>query len=679
MSFLYPLFLIAGAALLIPIVIHLFNLRRYKTVYFPHTRFLKNIQLRSQKSSQLRYKWLLLLRLLFLASLILAFAQPFFVNKDAARMQDRLQVVYIDNSGSMSLKQGARRLLDIAKDAARQQMQKAPLGTKFLLLTNDRAVSYTPLSAEKAIAALNTIDLAAKHKTTKQVIAQVQGVVQTEAKDGADVYYYSDFQNRDAIPLSAQETEHIKLYGVVVRAADVYNVYIDTAYLTSPVLQAGKSNELVVRTKVYGDVPDELPVLQLAVNGQVKNAASLQIEEEKESIDTLSFQVDNANWQQIALTINDAALPFDDTFLISARSTPNLSVLVLNEQLPSPYLQAAFRAYNGFRLDNRKLNEPISNWKNYNLIILNEVTAINDGLATQLNEAMQAGKSICIFPGRTANYQQLSDGLNKLGDITITGLDTATQTAASIQRGSDLIQDLFEDIPANVQLPTANWHYSIHAGLAANQQSVFNFRNGDPLFARYTPSKAALYISSTGIDLTAGNFQGSYFFVPMLYQMATRAAGGNVYALSLGTQQPAYLPLDNADERNMIHLYSKGVDAIPAQRQEGAGLNVYLDEVVQQAGYYSLSAQGGDTVVVAVNQSRTESDLALTSLSTLKEHWKEGEAVWLTVDSISNMKAGTQYTSFPLWKLCAILAVIMLFVETIVLAGSLRKQSAATQ
>lgn len=679
MSFLYPLFLAAGAALLIPILIHLFNLRRYKTVYFPHTRFLKNIQLRSQKSSQLRYKWLLLLRLLFLVLLILAFAQPFFQNKNAARTQDRLQVVYIDNSGSMSLKKGARRLLDIAKDAARQQMQQAPLGTKYLLLTNDRTVSYTPLSVERATNELNNIELAAKHKTMKQVIAQIQGVVQAEAKDGADVYYYSDFQNRNTTIVEEGESKNIKLYGVVVRADEVTNIYIDTAYLTSPVLQSGKSNELIVRTKVFGEVPDELPVLQLSVNGQVKNAASLQIGEELQSIDTLSFQVDNANWQQIALSINDASIRFDDTFFISARSTPNLSVLVLNEQLPSPYLQAAFRAYNGFRLDNRKLNEINSNWKDYNLIILNEVTTINDALATQLNEAMRAGKSICIFPGRTTNYQQLSTGLSKLGDITITGLDTVTQTASSLQRGSDLIQDLFEDIPPNIQLPSAKWHYSISAGLAANQQSVFNFRNGDPLFARYTPTKAALYISATGIDLTAGNFQGSYFFVPMLYQMATRSSGGNVYALSLGSQQAAYLPLDKVDERNMIHLYSKGVDAIPVQRQDGAGLNVYLDEVVTRAGYYSLAAQGGDTAVVAVNQSRAESELAMTTINTLKEQWKNGDATWLTPDSITNMKAGAQYTSFPLWKLCAILAVIMLFAETHVLAGSLRKKSAATQ
>ncbi|HYD23068.1 MAG TPA: BatA domain-containing protein, partial [Flavipsychrobacter sp.] len=157
MSFLYPLFLVAGLALAIPVLIHLFNLRRYKTVYFPHTRFLKNIQLRSQKQSQVRYKWLLALRLLFLAALILAFAQPFFFGTDK-RDTKRIQAIYIDNSGSMSLKKDARRLVDMAKEAARRQIRNAAPGTKFVLLTNDGPVSYRPMPADKVLVGLGAID-----------------------------------------------------------------------------------------------------------------------------------------------------------------------------------------------------------------------------------------------------------------------------------------------------------------------------------------------------------------------------------------------------------------------------------------------------------------------------------------------------------------------------------------
>ncbi|MBW7913200.1 MAG: BatA domain-containing protein [Taibaiella sp.] len=164
MSFIYPLFLLAGLALAIPVLIHLFNLRRYKTVYFPHTRFLKNIQLRSQKQSQLRYKLLLALRMLFLLLLVLAFAQPYFAGADKQDTGNRLQAIYIDNSGSMSLKKESQRLVDIAKETARRQVRNAPPGTRFVLLTNERPVSYRPMPAEQAMAELGAIDISSSPK-----------------------------------------------------------------------------------------------------------------------------------------------------------------------------------------------------------------------------------------------------------------------------------------------------------------------------------------------------------------------------------------------------------------------------------------------------------------------------------------------------------------------------------
>jgi len=197
---------------------------------------------------------------------------------------------------------------------------------------------------------------------------------------------------------------------------------------------------------------------------------------------------------------------------------------------------------------------------------------------------LQQGQSICLFPGRTNNYNELNEGLQQLGDIHIEKMDTAVQTAASLQQGSDLVKDLFEQLPGNVQLPQANWHYIIRAGLSANQQSVLSFRNGDPFLAKYTPAKGQLYICATSADLQSGNFPGSYFFVPFLYQMAVQSRGGDVYALTTGSAQAAYLPLANADERNMVHLYGKGLDVIPAQRPSGAGLDVFAAQAVKNAG-----------------------------------------------------------------------------------------------
>ena len=69
---LYFLFLLA-----IPILVHLFQLRRFQKQYFTNVRFLKELSMQTRKSSVIK-KWLLLaVRLLLLACLIVAFAQPF--------------------------------------------------------------------------------------------------------------------------------------------------------------------------------------------------------------------------------------------------------------------------------------------------------------------------------------------------------------------------------------------------------------------------------------------------------------------------------------------------------------------------------------------------------------------------------------------------------------------------
>lgn len=671
MSFLYPLFLVAGLSLAIPVLIHLFNLRKYKTVLFPNTRFLRNIQLNSQKQSQVRYKLLLTARLLFLAALILAFAQPFF-SSNVAKQGHKLQIIYLDNSYSMSAKKGACSMLDIAKEAARKQVQHATPGTKFILLTNDKPTGYRPEAAEKVYSAINATEVSASAKTVDQVLSIAQSMLasgQEGASNGADLYYYSDFQ-QSAFPGKPDKalTRNITFYGLPVQSPEAADIYIDTAYLTTPVLQTGKSNFIIIHTRLEGDAPKENPVLNLSINGQVKSAASLNFGDKKESFDTLSFQVSNASWQKIELTVNDAGMRFDDTFRITARSSPDLSVLVLNEGQPNAYIQAAFRAYNGFRLNQTDIAAGPKDWKDYNLVILNGITRIDEALGKNINDALQKGQSICIFPGRTANFEAINEGLKQAGDLRITGVDTSAQTAGSIQQGSALVKDLFEQIPDNVQLPVANWHYIIASGLSANRQSVLSFRNGDPLLARYTPSAGQLYICATAADLQSGNFPGSYFFTPFLYEMAMQSGSSSVYAVTAGTQQPVYLTLAGAAGRNTVHIYGNGSDIIPPQRPDGAGIDVFAGQAVQQPGFYALGSPGTDTTLVAMNQNKLESILDMRDIPALEKQWAGDNIKWLSITDNGGITGADNNGSFPLWKVCVFLAIVMLLAETYLLA-----------
>jgi hypothetical protein len=111
MQFKHPELLYALFFLIIPILIHLFQLRRFQKVEFTNVKFLKSVKLQTRKSSQLK-KWLTLLtRMLLLACIIIAFAQPFIPNtEDFNDAQET--VIYLDNSFSMQAKGSNGSLLN---------------------------------------------------------------------------------------------------------------------------------------------------------------------------------------------------------------------------------------------------------------------------------------------------------------------------------------------------------------------------------------------------------------------------------------------------------------------------------------------------------------------------------------------------------------------------------------
>src|SRR5699024_9039418 len=183
MQFKHPEFLYALFLLLIPIIVHLFHLRRFKKEVFTNVKFLKKVESQTRRSSHLK-KWLTLLaRLLALAAIVFAFAQPFIPQSQQA-LKEKETVVYIDNSFSMQQKGKQGELL---KQAVQEVLQTLPDDMVLSVLTNDEEfrnetlaelknkllkIDYSPVEAD-----FKTINLRAKRifsqreETQKQFIA----------------------------------------------------------------------------------------------------------------------------------------------------------------------------------------------------------------------------------------------------------------------------------------------------------------------------------------------------------------------------------------------------------------------------------------------------------------------------------------------------------------------------
>ena len=102
MRFLAPGFLFALLAIAIPIIIHLFNFRKFKKVYFSNVRFLKLVQIQTSSRQHLKDRLILASRILALTFLVFAFARPYIPNPDQKNAyQEQVVSIFIDNSYSM--------------------------------------------------------------------------------------------------------------------------------------------------------------------------------------------------------------------------------------------------------------------------------------------------------------------------------------------------------------------------------------------------------------------------------------------------------------------------------------------------------------------------------------------------------------------------------------------------
>ena len=91
-----------------------------------------------------------------------------------------------------------------------------------------------------------------------------------------DAYLLSDFQRRIADMASAPADSSVKVHLLALKANATSNVFIDTCYLESPVVQLGSPNELIVSLRNSGEKPVENIPVRLTINGYQRHSPAFR-------------------------------------------------------------------------------------------------------------------------------------------------------------------------------------------------------------------------------------------------------------------------------------------------------------------------------------------------------------------------------------------------------------------
>ncbi|MDH5381180.1 MAG: BatA domain-containing protein, partial [Cyclobacteriaceae bacterium] len=385
MNFLAPHFFYGLFALLIPIIIHLFNFRKTKRVFFSSTQFLKKINEQTSSRRTLKQLLILLSRLLFLVFLVLTFTQPFIPAKESA-LQNSVQI-YLDNSYSMSNESDMElQAFDQALEYVRDIINLYPESSRFRLITNDPdPFSNRYRSSSEVLEKLTEVSLSRFSKNTEEVYEKITDDVGIGTS--SDNYWISDFQKSFASSVQTDTTFEVRL--VPLSFTGTQNVFVDTLYLEDPFVKGKQSLSLVVR--LYNTSRSEVRnlITRVFVNDNQITSSSFDIPANgyKEAVFDLAFSLEEDS--KGSVRFEDFPVSFDNEMYFVLTSGKKINVVEIRGKEESPYIPEVFGNRELYDFSSQSVLTP--NYEaivNANLVVLNELESINPSLLFQLKSLL---------------------------------------------------------------------------------------------------------------------------------------------------------------------------------------------------------------------------------------------------------------------------------------------------
>lgn len=669
MNFLFPGFLFALAAVIIPVLIHLFNFRKFKKVYFSNVRFLKSVEQQTTSAQKVRNRLILLCRTLAVVFIVLAFARPYIPDgENISGGKPQVVSIYIDNSYSLETVNRSGSLLDEAKRRAREIAAAYGLNDKFHLLTNDfEGAHQRLLTYEDFIEAVEDVKISSNSRSIRQIVNRQSEIFVTEPKARKTVFIISDFQKNllDNEKTFVDSTVSIRL--VQLKANALPNISVDSVWFTSPVHRQGETEKLVVRLQNNSEETANNVPIKLTINGQQKALGSISIAARSTAADTLSFSGLPSGWQQGEISISDYPVTFDDRFYFSFRVYTDLPVLAINGSSINTYLQALFRSDAFFSLENVSAGGVnYSALNSFPLIILNEVQNISSGLSQSLSQYVKAGGSLVVFPSTDGDLTSFKAFLQTLGTDLPEEIVSGEGKVVTVNFEHPVFEGVFERVPQNLELPAAKKYVRYVRSSGSAKRSIMDFAGGRTFFAEYPSARGKVYLSAVPLNEEGSNLVKHSIFVPLMYQTALSSMKSQRLFYELGRDQLLTTNKVVLSAGQTLKLGKDGFEAIPEVRQTESGSLIYVADQMRESGNYTLTRGDSLLAMISFNDNRTESDLSYATSAELTDQFSGSEPeIFEPMDaSIQNAVAASNFGT-QLWKVCLILTLIFLVSEAV--------------
>lgn len=662
MIFQSPNVLWALGLLAIPIIIHLFQFKRYKQLYFSDVSLLKEVQSRSQTKNQLKHLLVLFTRMALIAFAVLAFARP-FIPASSQNIDNKKRVsIYIDNSFSMQNASENGSLFNESLQRAFQVAESYPSETEFQIITNDLAPFQKRfLDFDAFVEALDQLSISANQANGQRLLDFHASTLRENELSSGLLYMISDFSQVFPQNIQADSIQELRL--LQLKGKNVSNASIDSVWLETPVLTKGTQERLNIRLTNHGDELKTDIEVEIELEGQIVSNLILTLEPNA-SIDTsIQLQLNQSGFLKGRVKLADKPVIYDNEYYFTLAVRSDISIVEISGDngRSKPFKKLFDVDGESKYAQMTEGNILLDTAAAADFIILNEVENYSTGLLAMLSAKLGEGKNVLMVLPQTLEKSQQSPLASEFG-IELSTYDTSKLPVVTISLDDELYTSVFADRPENLNLPKAGAHWVTSE--SGGQASLMNFITGNAFLARFQKGKGSLFVLTSPLSAKGNTFAEHALFVPTLYNAALLSGFTQKVSDKVGDIK-VHLPAIQLSE-NLKMIAKDSFSFIPSVAYDG----LFIGDQVKQNGHFDLMNENKKVASYAFNYYNSESNVSAINKEEIATILSENSINFTFIeangdqlrDQISKADLGEE-----LWVWAVALALLFLLIESILI------------
>lgn len=639
MQFLNPLFLFGLLAISIPIIIHLFNFRRYKKLEFSSIKYLKQVLLETKKQKKVRNLLLLLSRILSILFLVLLFSYPYIQKQDSNLLSKAKNsvVVFIDNSFSMQNNSSQGSALDQAKQRAKEIIDAYGNEDSFMLLTTELLGKHQSFVDKKRFVELvNEVEISSVSSLNSSSLQKAFSLLNTKQTNRL-LYFISDFQSPGFDVENFPMDSTVLTNFVPIEVNNLDNLYIDSISFASPIFSLSNNVTINIKVKNSSENDAEKVGLKLYLNDKQISIASVDIPSNQSEVIEMSFPLESRGIIHGRISILDNPISFDDDFFFTIHTKESINILSVNSQSPNPFIQKLFSntpELNLVNINDKSID--FSEFNKYSLIILNSLRTLPSGLVSELKNFRQNNGDMIIIPDNQLDLNSFSNAMREMSLPYYSKLNERENRVMIIDDNNSLFKDVFTSKEKDMEKPVSKRYFSLSQAKTLSNQVLFEFENKESFLSLSQDKDSKVYIFTSNLSSDNTNFVSQALFVPTLWNMAlfSQKIPQTFYFLS-GDNNIDITSSVNSTNLEVLHIKSldNKVSVIPQITKANNRIMINPINTPLKSGNYNIYNKEELITGVSFNYDRRESEMRFLSNTQLKDKIKPMKTNFKVLDT----------------------------------------------